>query len=329
MGEISQSIEQGQKQQSAAIKQIKVVIFGVAAMALQITAFWLLQSALFDGKFIGFWAYYLLCQIFAISFMLLFFLVNRLEPLNYLVSAALAVGYWVMFPKDIYVAAGGMGFLILSIFYFRKVRHEEKDHLHFSLRRIANSGIQIITYALLIIIGFGLYYDSASDFKKNPQKYYDNIVEAVGKSVPLVSGGLGGKYNLNQTLDDYLLSTSKTYTEDSLGETVRLNDEERINYISEYRTQFLKQFGIDAQGNETLAQVILKIVDEKADDLFGKYGKYFPAIYAVVIVMLLRAVSFVFNLLAIFFSWVVYKLFLAFGFLRIGKRTVEVDQLEV
>ena len=329
MGEISQSIIQGQKQQSDTTKAFKIISLGLVAFAMQAVSFWLMNAALFGNKVMEFWAYYASSQILAVSFLLLFFVVNRVRLFSYLIPVMLAVSYWVIFPKDVFVAAGGAVFLLLILLYLQRIRHEEKDHLHFSLRRIASSSIQIVTYALLVIIGLGLYYDSSNDFKKNPQKYYDNIVEAVGKSVPFVSGSLGGKYDLNQTLDEYLLNTSKTFSKEPLGETVQLSDNERTKYISEYREQFLGQFGIDAQGSETLAQVILKIVDEKADDIFAKYGKYFPAIYAVVIVVLLRAFSFVFNLLAIFFSWVVYKLLLATKFLRIGKRTVEVDKLEV
>jgi hypothetical protein len=322
MSEISESLADAGEKRSSRAKNIKIAVLGLASIGLVAATWSLVNAALYAHQPMWSWIWAVVAMMLWIITTCFFVMVNTHRWLTGFINLANLALYVILLPRNIYVFAGGAIFYLLSFLFAKRILSEEKNQMHFSVRRTISSGLIIAIYAFLIAIGFNLYYNTNEDFKRNPQKFYDRIGESVAKSIPFLSENSGG-VNLNQSLDDYLTNKADST------ELQAAPPAEKNQIIAAARDQFLNQFGIDAKGNEPLADVISRIIDDKSKEVLGRFEKFFPLIFTLVIIGLLRTFAFIFNWLTVFFAWFFFRILLALKFFRIGKAHVEVDQLEV
>ena len=324
MSEISKSVVEGQQQRNHRRKTVKILSLGFVSLALSLLNWWLIHAALYDHKPLLFWGWAVGTMVLWTSVVYLFVLVNPYRWAFWLINVWSLAVYLALMPRNIYVAAGGVGFFLLSMFYERWIRSEEKNQINFSVRRTIGSSVVVANYAFLLLVGLNIYYNTDQDFKNNPQRFYDKLGETAASSIPFVSKNLVPGADLNQSLDQYLTREAQDNPEYQ-----NLNQRSQSEFLATYREQFLNQFGIEAGGNERLAVVLSRVLNEKAKEVLGRFERFFPLIFTLIIIALLRTFSFVFNWLVIGATWLIYKVLLALRFFRIVKATVEVDKLDI
>jgi hypothetical protein len=322
MSEISESLADAGAKRSSRAKNIKIAVLALASIGLMAAIWTLVNAGLYAHQPLWSWVWVVAAMMLWVISTSFFVMVNTHSWLTGFINLANLVLYVILLPHNFYVLAGGVLFYLLSFLMAKRILSEEKNQMHFSIRRTISSGLVVAIYAFLVVIGFNLYHSTNEDFKANPQKFYDRLGESVAKSIPFLTENAGG-VNLNQSLDDYLTNQADST------ELQQAPPAERNVIIGAAREQFLKQFGIDAKGNEPLADVISRIIDDKSKDVLGRFEKFFPLIFTLVIIGLLRTFAFIFDWLTLFFAWLLFRILLALRFFRIGKAQVEVDQLEV
>jgi hypothetical protein len=324
MSEISKSIADGQATVAHTRKTIKILSLGLVSLALSLLTWWVIHAALYGQKPLLFWGWAAGAMVLWTSVICLFVLVNPYRWAFTIINVWSLVVYLAIMPRNIYVAAGGVGFFLLSMLYERWIRSEEKNQINFSVRRTIGSSVVIANYAFLLLVGLNIYYNTDQDFKNNPDKFYNRLGETAASSIPFVSKNLTPGADLNKSLDQYLTEEAQDNPEYQ-----NLNENSQDQFLATYREQFLKQFGIDAAGNEQLATVLSRIINEKAKEVLGRFERFFPLIFTLIIIALLRTFSFVFNWVVIIATWLIYKILLGLKFFRIVKATVEVDKLDI
>jgi hypothetical protein len=304
------------------MNKTKTLALGILSVMLISLDWWFISTALYQGKPLQFWLFAVGASLLWIAVFSLFVLTNYSTVLLAVVNAAsLATYIWFM-PKDLYVLMGGIVFFLFSFLFRNRIKSLEKNQSHFSLRQIVGGSVIVLTYALLLLIGFNLYYNTSQDFKDNPEKFYDQMGDVAAKSLPFFSKGLFDNIDANSTLDEYLLNQVQKNNPETFENSVQ-----REKTLNEARKQFLS--GVSASGDDLFVQVLAKVVTARVKESVKPYEKFFPLIFTLAIVGLLRTFAFIFNYLAIFVSWLLFKILSALNFFKIVKVQVEVDKLEV
>ncbi|MBI2607400.1 MAG: hypothetical protein HYW51_01080 [Candidatus Doudnabacteria bacterium] len=297
---------------------VKIISLAIATTVLLTLDWWLINLALNTNQALDFWIWPVAVTMLWIIALSFFSLTNRNRPLYALVNLIPFLAYLFIMPNDLLVIAGGALFIPLAMWFQARIRTEEKNYLHFSIVRILNSGIGIMIYALLIVLGFNIYFTTNQDFKNNPDAYYDRLGASALKSIRLGSGLAedDGQFDLNQTLDDYLAR--------------QINSQDLKQFdLSQAREEILRNLNVSAVGSETLAEVLSKVVVDQMKELVSKYDKFFPLIFTLIVIALLRMFAFLFKWTSLLVMWLLYKVLLGFGFLKLTKVVVEVEQLEI
>jgi len=104
--------------------------------------------------------------------------------------------------------------------------------------------------------------------------------------------------------------------------------ESQINKISpavlkNKRDEFAKEFGIELSGNETLSDVVYKIINSNAKIFSGHYKSYLPLIFTVGLFLTLKAISIPLIWIIIIFTFVIFRLMVSANFINIKKEEVE------
>ncbi|MDP4001151.1 MAG: hypothetical protein Q8P83_02835 [bacterium] len=306
------------KEGSDPVKTVKIISLAVLTTLLSVINWWLINLALNGTQSLEFWIWPILVTLLWITFLAFFSLVNRNQALYALINLVSLLAYLFIMPNDLFVVLGGLLFVALSLWFQKRIKVEEKGQLHFSVFKILNSSIGIMIYALLIVLGFNIYISTNQDFKNNPDVYYDRIGASAVKSLKL-SGSLttSNKIDLDQTFDDFLLTSVSS--QQSFGQFD----------LSGTREQILQNLNVQALGSESLAEILSKAITDQVKDLLAKYDKFFPLIFTLIIIALLRMFAFVFKWICLLITWFFYKVLLSFGFFRLAKIPVEIEQLEI
>lgn len=308
------------------MKNIKLLALAVVSLLLLIVDWWLFKNALYGQKSLLFWVWPAIITALWIASFSFFSAVN--SDKFYFVGANLLgfLAYLLIMPKDLYVILGGVVFTLLAWWFEQRVRQEEKSRANFSLRRLLSSGLTIIVYGLLILLGSNIYYHTDKDFKQHPEKFYEQLGQTAANSLPFLSKGIDAKIDPNQTLDDFLINQAK---KEAGPEISQLNKAQLSQLIAGSREQLLKQFQLSASGSETLQVIIGRYVSGQIKNLLKGYERFFPLIFTLIVLATLRAFAFIFTWLVFFISWILFKFLLLVGFFNITKVPVEVDKLGI
>lgn len=299
------------------MRNTKVLILAIVSVILWLSDWMLLNQAfyLYGGGSLFFWIWPIFTTIVAISFLTFFYLVNK----NFWISSAVPfltiAGYVLVMPKDASVILGGVIFLILMFLYEWRIRYEEKNTVDFSIRRVISNSVSIMIYAILLLLGCNVYYNTQADFLANPDAYYQRLGQTAAKTVPYFTRDLPNGVDFNQTLDQFLSSQAQS-TNPSV--------------IKQSRNDFFKQFQIKAvSGNQSLADVFAQIATDKIRQATVNYQGYFPFIFAIIVTGLLLTFAFLLRWAAQLTGWLLFKVLLAFKFFKLANVTIEVKKLDV
>jgi hypothetical protein len=317
-----ESIQNGREKNERRFRILKTLLLLLFYAASAVIAWWFMNQALYLGQPLTEWIWVGVSLLLAFSFLSLAALVVQKKSWMAAAHTAVLVGYIAIFPKDFYVMLGGALYFVLAVIFSYRIKAEEKNQLNFSFRRIVGRTIMTATSGLLLLVAANIYYNTAQEFREEPAKFSRPVAEAAARSIPFFAEDLGGA-DLDRSLDEYLLQRAEQELEEDVPR------DQRFEFLEQYREQFISQFGISAQGQETMHTIISRIVEEQVSDFFVRYQTVFPVIFTLVILALLRMFAFVFNWLVLLLGWIMFRLLLALNFLKITKASVEVDRLNV
>ncbi|HTL39375.1 MAG TPA: hypothetical protein VL306_00995 [Methylomirabilota bacterium] len=271
-----------------------------------------------------FWLYPVLSAAVGVSFLALVSVVDVNKYLFWGVNLAILVIYLWLLPKENAVYLGGLFFFGLAFLFERHIRSDEHARANFSIRRIVSGSINLMVYALLIVLGFNIYAGLKTSFEKNPDAVYEQIGHYAASGLNYVPDTVGD-FNPNQRFDDFVAKQAEA--QDPSIKQAPPSIQEQV--IAEFKKQLEQKFNLKVSGNPLLGEVVAGAVAEKIKDGSQSYHNFFPVIFAVFIVILLRSITFLFVWLTEIVCWAIYRILLATGFFRIEKVQVEVDKLQI
>lgn len=295
------------------MKNIKIYALAIVSLVLLIIDWWLIALALYNGRGLVFWFWPVLLSLLWVAAISLLSLINYERWLFHLLVLSSLIAYLGIFPWDPYVVLGGILFVILVYLFDHRIKALVKNQSHFSIRQLVGSSIIILTYGFLLLLGFNIYYNTSADFKADPEQFYNRLGESAAKSA---SSRVGQRFSLNQSLDEFLIKQAGA-------------DSQTDFDLKATREELLRRFGVTASGEESLAEIFARAATEQIKETASKYETWFPLIFTMIIIALLRMFAFLFNLSAIFVSWLMFKILRLVKFFRISKVQVEVDKLEI
>src|SRR4029077_14726492 len=98
---------------------------------------------------------------------------------------------------------GGAIFFILSFLFEHRIESDEKSRADFSLHRVIRSSVNVMVYALLLLVGMNIYAKFETGFKTNPQNFYNQIGHYAAEGLDYVPSGLGN-FDPNQRFDEFV-----------------------------------------------------------------------------------------------------------------------------
>jgi hypothetical protein len=304
---------------------LKVLLLGGISLVLLIIDWVLISKALYTDKQLVFWVWPAISIILTIALTTIFAIVNnsRMYMLAYGILGFVA--YLLIFPKDVFVIAGGGLFFLLLYWFNVRVKDEEDARQDFSIRRVSNACINAIILAFMLLLSLNIYYNTSAEFKSNPEGFYDTLGRSVAKSTRYLGQGSGDKVDLNQTLDQYL----ETETRKQVPNYETIPQDFREQYLENTKEQFYRVFNLDVPSDQPISEIIAQFAVERVRTAAEKKNIWFPLIFTLIILALLRTFSFVLRWLAILFTWLIYKFLLRIKFLRLEKVNVEAQKLIV
>lgn len=324
MEQISESLRQGKEQRARQTRLIKQIIMAVIAVGLLSLDWWLISQALFTGRPASFWVWPILTTSLWIGATSMLALVNPNQYIMLGVNILGLAAFVLLMPQDPLVIAGGIIFTIMHMFFQRRIQDEENNQLNFSFRRTLGNSQGLMTYALLILIGFLVYSNVDQDFNRDKEGFYRKLSQTSVRGLPYVSQD-SERFNLSQTVGDFF----RNEAQQQYPEFDSATPEQQEQIINQVRDDFSRQFGVEANQNTSLRAALTEVVAQRLQEALGPYERFFPLFFTVAVIALLRTIAFVFNWVTLFLSWVIYKILLAGRFFRLNKEVVEVEKLVI
>jgi len=307
------------------MKKTKLAILAALAFLLLLLEFWLIILNLNQGKPLAAWALPVIVGSLGISLLSFFYMVSASWRIFSIFTVAGLLGYLIIAPASIFVWLGGLAFFLLQALVFQHIKSEEKARASFSIRRVMGSGIMPAIYALLLMFGFNLYYSTSTQFNQDPEEFYGRLETSVAHTLPYLDNTLPSDLNLEQTLDEFLIAQVSEQSPDF----ARATRAQQEQLLAVGRTQFFQQFNLEGRGDEKLSVIFARAVVGKLKDALAGFQKFFPLIFTVAVLALLRTLTFVLHWLAMLVGWLLFKVLVAVNFFRISKVQVEVEKLEI
>lgn len=309
------------KSQVIWVKALSLAIGAVLSFGL---AWQLMAQGFAAGHGLSFWIYPSVLAAIGITFLILLVVVTPARYLTWGANVAILIWYLIALPKDWFIAAGGVVFFALMLLFELRVKDDEKSRADFSISRLVRSTIPVMVYALLLAIGFNVYARARIEFQENPSGFYNQVGHYATRGLEYVPTGLGN-FDPNQSFDEFVVEQAKRQNPEI--ESVPKPIQEQA--LDEVRRQLMERFNIQVDGNPLLGQIVAGAVSEKVEQSSSSYQKLFPVIFAVIVIALLRALSFVFIWLVQIIAWLIFRLLRIIGFFKIQKVQVEVNKLQI
>ncbi len=309
---------------SPSVRRFKVAFLSLMAILGFGVTWHLLSRGVIHGEGLMFWFWPSLTAAIATSFLAFLAVINFNKTILLATSAAIFIWYMLVMPRDWFVLGGGAVFFLLTLMFENRIRHDETSRADFSMSRIVRGSIGIMVYALLVILGFNIYFKIQNEFSQNPQQVYNQVGHYAARGLEYVPSGLGD-FDPDQRFDEFVVKQAERQ-EPALEQAPKSVREQTIE---EVKQALMDRFHIQVSGNPLLGEIVAGWASEKVQNVAQRYQRFFPAIFALISVALLRTLSFLFIWGTELIAWGLYKLLVALKFFKIERVQVEVDKLQV
>lgn len=319
----------------------KLVILAILTVA-SMTFFWFTVYKIFESDLeFSFNAEIIVTVVFAVvAFSLMFAVVGISEVLVerkflfFLVLIAGSLTHFIFFPitipNDIAAFLMFLGFWIWK----RSVHGDMENRIKFSTLQVIPAGIGVTITLMLLSVSFTYYAYLA--FDDGSERLLSGVTDTIVTSVDKMLPNYISNYDPNMTLDAFIQQSmemsalSPSLPTDSLfGEAIEEGLQSAQGAVlEESRREFLGTFDITADGSETMAGIVKKIVTRRIDMFITPFKKFIPAVLSLSLFFILRIFGFVYKPLIQIFSYLFYKVLLVTRFIRVGKIIIEKERLE-
>ena len=303
---------------------IKAVVLAVLAAGFFGLTWQFLAIGLSTSHSLFFWFWPTLAAAFGVSFLALLAIADQNKYLYWASNSAIFVLYILLLPKQLKIYLGGVIFILFVFLFEKYVRDDEYSRTGFSLNRIVWNSINFIIYGLLIVLGLNIYVQIKNKLQENPDAVYSQIGHYAARGLNYVPSGIGD-YNPDQTFDDFVIKQAQSQQPQIVSAPQSVQNQA----IEDFKKQLENKFNLHISGNPLLGEVVAGAVAGKIKESAGSYSKFFPAIFALLIVIALSYAAFLFVGLTSIICWLLFKVLLATKFFRIEKVQVEVDKLQI
>jgi hypothetical protein len=188
---------------------------------------------------------------------------------------------------------------------------------------VISSSVTVLLYGIMLLMGFNIYYNVSTDFKTNPDKYYERLGQQAAKTIPYFTKALiPDGVSLNDSFEALINKEAQNRPEYKYS-----SEFERQILVNEARKAFQNQFQITASNDDTLADIVAQVTINKIRQAMEPYQNYLPVIFAILITSLLYTFAFLIRWLVIIFSWILFRILIMTSFFRLEKVQVEVEKL--
>jgi hypothetical protein len=309
---------------SSNIRSFKITFLAIMAIIGFGITWHLLAWGVVHGEGLIFWFWPTITAAIATSFLAFLSVVNFNKTILLATSAAIFIWYMLVMPRDWFVLGGGALFFLLILMFENRIRHDETSRADFSMSRVMRGSIGIMVYALLVILGFNIYFKIHNEFSQNPQQVYSQVGHYAARGLEYVPSGLGD-FDPDQRFDEFVVKQAER--QEPAFEQAPQSVQEQA--IEEVKKGLMDRFHIQVSGNPLLGEIVAGWAAEKVQNVAQRYQRFFPAIFALIAVALLRTLSFIFIWATELIAWGLYKLLVAVRFFKIERVQVEVDKLHI
>jgi len=202
-----------------------------------------------------------------------------------------------------------IGLVILFLAFWagaRKIRKEEEVQVSLDYWRIWKRGLPILITALILLVSLAYYFSpkltETKQFElKISRSAFDLVIKPlenlIKERLPVKEGGL-------ETEANRVLS-------------------------QEERQDLEKRYGITIELEDTVKDVLYKLVDYQLNNVTGPYRKFIPIGLAIGLFIALKIVSLIYIPLVILFSYLVLKLLMLLKFVKVEIETKEVETVKL
>ena len=305
---------------------MKTKIYSLAALTFvfQSLVWWYLHLAFIGNPSTGNWFWLALFGALTMVVTSFFFLVNKSRLLSLAIVFSSLVVYLAVMPRHGFVWLGGVIFALFAVWYEERLHREAESRADFAITRVMGSSVSVLIYGLLLLLGLNIYYNVSTDFKNNPDKYYNRLGQQAARATPYVSKVFPDFSNLNEPVSNYFLSQAeKDPTFQKAGSF------ERQYILIQIKQAFQRQFQITVDDNQTLADIIADVAVAKIKQSTAPYAGYLPIIFTLFIMGLLYTFAFLIRWAVLGLAWLLFHMLLGAGFFHYETVQVEVKKLTI
>ncbi len=244
-----------------------------------------------------------------------------------------------------YYIAGLMIIMLFIILAWRRIQVERDERIHMQLRKILPRGLPMFFTALALLIALAYFFSSFSGTQKElqafqvPQPLFNAVLGPLGDlvfaQIPLYRKGMSAEefflaLDISQGINDpsqvspeFLkrLEESNIPTGEEVGITTLLQDERFASLLQqeiaraaqdearleEVRTKYSEQFGVEVLPEDTIEDLLYKLVNVQLNNFQKSFGVVLPVAFAAGLFFTMKALSFPLMWIMILFTASVMK----------------------
>jgi hypothetical protein len=286
----------------------------------------------------------------------LFSFLSKTKKISFISFALVSFLPLLIFGFNLYLALGLLVFflcLLLGVWMMRA----ERDLFSLKLRPmlVLRKNLNVFFLALSLIISLVFYLSPSSVFRLEiPRSLFEGALEEFS---PLISMQLPG-FDPEMTVNDFFTaeilfyeiqpqvatssggSVFEIFQNPAFAEISKIAKNSNQKYLNNLlsknriilesnKNSFNQIFGEQTKGDEKIKDVMYNFINNRLLALSKPYQSYISLGFVFVVFLTLQALTLPFNLLAGFLSWIIFKLFLLLGIIKIKKEMVEKETVYI
>lgn len=193
--------------------------------------------------------------------------------------------------------------------------------------RSMNFGLKTTITLFLVVISFSFYLQTEN--RLTDTQLIENLRDFSVEVIERVFSSRLEEFRPEMSFENLVLKNAK---EGLLGNYLAGGaDPSQLNRVTidTLRKEYEEKYEINFKSSDSINAILTKIVGSRIERYFNRYSKYIPYALVAVIFLGLKLFTLVYFWLVRLGAFILFKLFLATGFVKITKEEVEVEILKI
>jgi len=233
--------------------------------------------------------------IFLICLCLTWLLTERSKIVLIISFLVILLSYLFIFNFTVkYLIVSIIAFALFLIATFQAIK-EKDDNIHISCFKIFKAGLPLVITGFALTLAVAFY---ASDYARPetdieiPRPIYNAIIK------PLITQISSQQTDINNA-------------------TLKVDP------------KILEQFDIKLKGGESTEDIIYLLVNKQISKFLLQFQQYLPLILTIGFFSLVKSIGFILMYIVIFFSWLIFRILVSFGAIKINVQPVVQEIIEI